>query len=102
MFIPVQISNRALEEIKRILSKKNIPSDYGLRMGVKGGAGCFGVNYVLGFDKEKDGDVTYDIDGVRVYIEKRQVMYLAGKKVEFYEGADARGFIFEDDTVTST
>ncbi len=97
MFIPVQISKRAIQEIKQILEKKNIPDEYSLRLGVKGGAGCFGINYVLGFDKEREGDEQYKIDGVRVLIEKKQMMYLAGKRVSFYEGADAKGFVFEDE-----
>ncbi len=94
--MPVHISSQALIEIKEILEKKNIPVGYGLRIGVKGGRGCAGVNFVLGFDKPKDDDTIYEVEGVRVFVQKRQMMYLIGKKIEFYEGADARGFVFED------
>jgi iron-sulfur cluster assembly protein len=31
-----------------------------------------------------------------VYVEKKHTMYLIGKEVDFYEGADARGFMFAE------
>ncbi len=91
---PVTITPKALEEVKNIMSTKSIPVGYGLRIGVKGGSGCGGMGYLLGFDKEKEGDITYQVEGVTVHVEKRQTMYLLGLEVDFYEGADARGFTF--------
>ncbi|MEQ8474552.1 MAG: iron-sulfur cluster biosynthesis family protein [Marinoscillum sp.] len=92
---PIQITDIARKEIKDIMANKNIPAGYGLRVGVKGG-GC-GVSFVLGFDKQKDQDQSYMIDDIPVYIQKREMMFLIGKKVDFYEGADARGFVFTDE-----
>jgi iron-sulfur cluster assembly protein len=91
--IPVKISDKALEEIKKTLAHKNIPSAYGLRIGVKGG-GCAGVSYVLGFDKKGTADQEYLLDEVPVYIAKKDTMFLIGMEVDFYEGTDARGFTF--------
>jgi len=91
---PIQISPKAREEIKHIMAHKNIPEGYGLRVGVQGG-GC-GVKFILGFDKEKSGDETYSIDEIPVFIQKKEIMFLLGKEVDFYEGADARGFVFTD------
>lgn len=92
-FIPITISNRALKEIKNIMVHKNIPSDYGLRIGISGG-GCGGMSYILGFDKKKENDTAYEINGIPVYVEKKHTMYLLGMEVDFYEGSDARGFTF--------
>jgi iron-sulfur cluster assembly protein len=94
MLEPVTITPKALEEVKNIMATKSIPEGYGLRIGVKGGSGCGGLGYILGFDKEKEGDMTYNVEGVIVHVEKRQTMYLLGLEVDFYEGADARGFTF--------
>tara|TARA_R110001592_G_scaffold35397_1_gene120406 strand:+ start:1267 stop:1581 length:315 start_codon:yes stop_codon:yes gene_type:complete len=91
---PVSITPKALEEVKSIMSTKSIPEGYGLRIGVKGGSGCGGMGYLLGFDKPKEGDITYQVDGVNVHVEKRQTMYLLGLEVDFYDGSDARGFTF--------
>lgn len=89
---PVQITEKARKEIKDIMQNKKIPAGYGLRVGVKGG-GC-GVTFVLGFDREKENDQKYTIDDIPVYIQKKELMFLVGKQVDFYEGSDARGFVF--------
>ncbi len=96
---PVTISRRAAEEIRKIMETKNIPADYGLRVGVKGG-GC-GISLLIGFDKKKDSDLVYVIDTIPVYIDKKHTMYIIGKEVDFYEGEDARGFMFVDPKPTS-
>jgi iron-sulfur cluster assembly protein len=92
---PVSISGRAAEEIRKIMQTKNIPAGYGLRVGVRGG-GCGGVSLMIGFDKQKDTDLAYTIDDIPVYIDKKHTMYIIGKQVDFYEGDDARGFMFID------
>ena len=89
---PVTISSRAATEIKKIMETKNIPKDYGLRVGVRGG-GC-GVTLIIGFDKKTTSDMTYTIEDIPVYIDKKHTMYLIGKEVDFHEGEDARGFMF--------
>jgi iron-sulfur cluster assembly protein len=91
---PVTLSSRALEEIRKIMDTKNIPAEYGLRVGVKGG-GC-GVTLIIGFDKKKESDHYYDVDGIPVYVDKKHTMYLIGKEVDFYDGDDGRGFTFVD------
>lgn len=91
---PVTLSARAVEEIRKIMDSKNIPQGYGLRVGVRGG-GC-GATLIIGFDKQKSTDHTYQIDGLAVFIDKKHTMYLIGKEVDFYEGEDARGFVFID------
>jgi iron-sulfur cluster assembly protein len=92
---PVTISSRAAIEIRKIMETKNIPKDYGLRVGVKGG-GCGGVSLIIGFDRKKESDMAYSISDIPVYVDKKHTMYLIGKEVDFYEGADARGFVFTD------
>jgi iron-sulfur cluster assembly protein len=92
---PVTISPRAAEEIRKIMQTKNIPADYGLRVGIKGG-GCGGVSLLIGFDKQKDTDLAYTIQDIPVYVDKKHTMYIIGKEVDFYESADARGFMFVD------
>ena len=90
---PVTLSERAAKEVRHIMEKKNIPEGYGLRVGMRGG-GCGGMSYMLGFDKSKEGDLTYELDGIPVMVEKKHTMYLIGLQVDFYEGSDAKGFTF--------
>jgi iron-sulfur cluster assembly protein len=91
---PVSISPQAAEEIKKIMAIKNIPAGHGLRVGVRGG-GC-GVQLILGFDKPKDSDLVYEVVGISVMMDKKHMIYLIGKQVDFFEGEDARGFHFVD------
>ncbi|MDN3668262.1 iron-sulfur cluster assembly accessory protein [Echinicola jeungdonensis] len=93
MQIPISITDKAHQEIQNIMSTKNIPSEYSLRVGVKGG-GCGGMAYALGFDTAKDGDQEFEYRGIPILIEKRHVMFLMGMQVDFYDGNDARGFTF--------
>ena len=91
---PVTISSRAASEVKKIMETKNIPADYGLRVGVKGG-GC-GVSLIIGFDRKKDSDMFYTIADIPVYVDKKHTMYIIGKQVDFYDGEEGRGFFFRE------
>ena len=93
MITPIKITPKAESEIKNIMTNKNIPADYHLRVGVKGG-GCGGMSYSLGFDKPKPEDQHFEIDGIQVLIEKRHYMFLMGMLIDFFEGDEARGFTF--------
>ncbi len=92
---PVSFTKTALREIKHIIASKNIPAEYGLRVGVKGG-GCAGIEYVIGFDKKNATDVAFDLQNIPVFIEKKNFMHLIGIEVDFYEGSDVRGFVFNN------
>jgi iron-sulfur cluster assembly protein len=92
---PIGLTARAAEEVKKIMQTKGIPVEYGLRLGIKGG-GCGGVALIIGFDKQKTSDLSYLVEGIQVYVDKKHTMYLIGKEVDFYEGVDAKGFMFKD------
>lgn len=94
---PVSISDRACAEIRHIMKTKGIPADYGLRVGIKGG-GCGGMALMIGFDKKKETDLAYVVDGIMVYVEKKHAMYVMGKHVDFIDEAEGRGFTFVDET----
>ncbi|SEJ39221.1 iron-sulfur cluster assembly protein [Cyclobacterium xiamenense] len=98
MQIPVNITSKALEEIRNIINTKNIPENYALRVGVKGG-GCGGVSYALGFDQQKEGDQQFNVEGLMVLIEKKHVMFLMGMQVDFHESNEARGFVFSNPNI---
>jgi iron-sulfur cluster assembly protein len=91
---PVTISQKALEEIRKTIETKNIPPNYGLRVGVKGG-GC-GVTLIIGFDQQKESDHAYMVEDIPVYVDKKHTLYLMGKEVDFYDGEEGRGFTFVD------
>lgn len=98
---PVNLTARAAAEVIKIMKTKDIPAGYGLRLGVRGGGGCGGVSLIIGFDKKKDSDLIYEVNGITVYVDKKHTMYLIGKEVDFYDGADAKGFMFVDRATTN-
>ena len=103
---PVQLTDRAATEVRRIVANKQIPDQYGLRVGVKGG-GCSGMSYVLGFDKRRDHDLDFAVeaeggDPITVFMDKRHGLYLMGTTVDYHDGLDARGFVFDNPQATQT
>jgi len=98
---PCHLTGGALEEFKRLMQEKNVPTEHGLRVGVKGG-GCAGFSYVIGFDERKERDNEYEQDGLKIFIDQAHEMYLAGIQIDYKDGLDARGFIFENPNATKT
>lgn len=99
--LPVSVTPRAWEEIRDIVERKNIPAEYGLRIGIRG-AGCAGMSFLLGFDKKQPTDMEFVYHDYPIYIAKKDTMYLLGLQVDFYEGNDARGFTFVNPDVPAT
>ncbi len=87
---PVQITPKAIEEINNTLQANKIPDTYGLRVGLRGG-GC-GATFLLGFDTPTEMDQAYTIEGVRVIIDKRHLMYVLGVSVDYEDGMNGSGY----------
>ncbi|MEP7195670.1 MAG: iron-sulfur cluster assembly accessory protein [Saprospiraceae bacterium] len=98
---PIIITESALYQLRRIKTEQNIPDDHGLRVGVKGG-GCSGFSYVLGYDTQKEQDQIFEIDGLRIFMEKAHSLYLVGMQIEWIEGLNNRGFSFVNPNAKDT
>ncbi|WP_109830516.1 HesB/IscA family protein [Reichenbachiella versicolor] len=90
---PVEITDKALKEVRNIMDNKGIPTDYCLRIGMKGG-GCGGMGYVIGFDQPNEEDISYSRNSIPIIVDKKHVMYLIGLEVDFHEDDQSRGFVF--------
>jgi iron-sulfur cluster assembly protein len=98
---PVTLTLGAVSQLNRIKQDQNVPDDYGLRVGVKGG-GCSGFSYVLGFDQPKENDETFEIEGLKVLMQKSHAIYLLGMEIDWVEGLNNRGFSFNNPNAAST
>lgn len=87
---PIQISTRAISEIRETLSANKIPDSYGLRVGIKGG-GCSGT-FLLGFDTASEQDQVFQVSGVKVIIDRKHLMYVLGAEVDYEETGNGAGF----------
>jgi iron-sulfur cluster assembly protein len=92
-FLPCQFTDNAIKEIKNTVTTKNIPQEYGLRVGMQGG-GCSGLSFLIGFDKQKETDDVYELAGLKIWIDKKHTMYLINVIIDFEDGVNARGFVF--------
>ncbi|MHB8337772.1 MAG: iron-sulfur cluster insertion protein ErpA [Ignavibacteriaceae bacterium] len=98
----IKITEKAAKEIMQIMKENNVPLDYGLRVGVKGG-GCSGLTYTLGFDAEqKEGDTLIQINNVKLFVDGKSLFYLSGTELDFTDGLDGKGFVFNNPNASKT
>jgi iron-sulfur cluster assembly protein len=98
---PVTLTEGAVHELNRIKEDQNIPENYGLRIGVKGG-GCSGFTYILGFDEVKEGDEFFIINGLKVLMQRAHAIYLLGMEIDWVDGLSNRGFSFNNPNAKET
>lgn len=98
---PIKITDDAIKQLIRLRDEKNVPENYGLRVGVKGG-GCSGFSYILGFDEKKEKDQEFSIEGLTVFMEKSHAIYLLGMEIGWLEGLSNRGFTFNNPNADDT
>lgn len=86
---PVRVRPEALQQVVDTLRANKIPDEYGLRIGIRGG-GC-GASWLLGFDVPGSSDEVYNVDGVRIIIDRRHLLYVLGAEIGYEPG----GFTIE-------
>jgi len=90
----VALSEAATKQVKELKQAQNLPATAFLRMGVRVG-GCSGMSYLLEFDTEKGPhDKEFDIDGVKVVIDKKSYIYLNGTTLDYVTQGLTGGFTF--------
>jgi iron-sulfur cluster assembly protein len=98
----IALTEKAANEVARLKAANNIPAEHGLRLSVKGG-GCSGLSYVLGFDERpKDNDEVFDCLGVKVFVDPKSLFYLSGTVLDFSDGLNGKGFVFNNPQATRT
>jgi iron-sulfur cluster assembly protein len=103
----VMLTEKAANEIKRVLSESQKPLDTVLRVGVTGG-GCSGFQYALGFDEEFDARAdkasvfVSEQQGIRVAVDKKSDLFLDGTTIDFQDGLTGRGFTFNNPNAVKT
>ena len=98
---PISLTKGAVGQLRSIMESQGIPNSHGLRIGVKGG-GCSGFTYVLGFDSKTEKDDVFEIEGLRVFMEKAHAIYLLGMEIDWEDGLSNRGFSFKNPNASTT
>jgi iron-sulfur cluster assembly protein len=98
----VTLTEKAASEVKKIITEQNLPAETVLRVGVQGG-GCSGFSYSLGFDTStSERDRIVDVHGVKMAVDKKFDPYLDGTVVDYYDGLEKRGFVFNNPNVVKS
>lgn len=92
---PIRFTPKAKAELQKLQRTLGIQPDQGLRIGTKGG-GCGGMAYLLAFDSKEEKDQEYEIEGIRVLVNKAQAMYVIGLEIDYEETEVSRGFVFKE------
>lgn len=89
----LEITPLALGKAKELLVKHG-KLDAGFRVGVRGG-GCSGLTYMLEFDDApRKGDQVIEQDGVRIFMDIKSQLFLAGSTLDYTRSLMDTGFKF--------
>ncbi len=98
---PLALTAKAVEMVKDAIQREGLHG-YGIRVGVMGG-GCAGFQYSMDFEKEpKDGDISFEQDGITVFLDPMSSMYLQGVSVDYVQGLQGAGFKFVNPNARTT
>ncbi len=98
---PITFTPKAVEMVKNAIAQENLQG-YGIRVGVVGG-GCSGFQYSMDFENEaKEGDLSYDAEGLRYYVDPMSAMYLQGVTIDYVQGLQGAGFKFINPNARNT
>ena len=99
--LTISISKEAAEHVSDFAEQAGKPGA-NLRVGVKGG-GCSGLTYVLDIvDKPKEDDKVIEDQGLKLYIDKKSYVFLAGTILEYSGGLNGKGFVFNNPNAKTT
>ena len=98
----VTITDKAKDKIVELRQQEQRTDNQHIRVGVTGG-GCSGLMYNLEFDSEKQPtDMEFQDKGVRIVVDKKSILYLAGTVLDFSDGLNGKGFQFVNPNATRT
>ena len=97
----IAVSPAAVDAIRRHLEKRGTP-DSAIRVGIRGG-GCSGFSYSIEFDDAapRTGDLVLEFEEedkakVRVFCDKKSILYLGGSVLDFEKTLMFQGFKFKN------
>jgi len=92
----ITITDKAKTKIDSLMQESKMDPAYFLRVSVKAG-GCSGLSYDMDFDNEvKTDDQFFEDKGIRIALDMKSFLYLAGTELDFTDGIDGKGFNFNN------
>ena len=86
----VTLTDIAAQKVGEFLSGQE-EAQAGLRVAVRGG-GCSGFQYQLALDEQRDGDLIFEHEGIRIIVDEMSLRYVDGSTVDYTESLMGSGF----------
>ncbi|HIT75583.1 MAG TPA: iron-sulfur cluster assembly accessory protein, partial [Candidatus Avipropionibacterium avicola] len=97
----VVLTDGAAAKVKALLEGEG-RDDMSLRIAVQPG-GCSGLRYQLYFDdRDLEGDVVREFEGVQVVTDRMSAPYLAGATIDFMDTIEKQGFTIDNPSATGS
>ena len=99
----IQVSSKAKSKVIEMMNDDGYDhqTDF-VRVGVKSG-GCSGLTYELKFDKtQNESDTIFENNEIKIIVEKKSFLYLAGTILEYSGGLNGKGFVFNNPNANRT
>lgn len=98
----ITVTDKAKSKVEELIKTSNLNESYFLRVSVAGG-GCSGLSYKLDFDNEiKPGDQFFEDKGIKISLDMKSFLYLAGTELDFSDGLNGKGFNFHNPNASRT
>ncbi len=98
----ITVSENAKSHALELIQAENKPADSFIRVGVDSG-GCSGLSYKLEFDNVmREGDQVFEDKGIKVVIDRKSFLYLAGTELDYSGGLNGKGFVFNNPNASRT
>ena len=97
----ITVTEGAKKQALRLMEDEGYINSF-IRVGVTGG-GCSGLMYNLSFDnEEKEGDKSFENNGVKVVVDQKSFLYLIGTTLDYSGGLNGKGFTFSNPNADRT
>ncbi len=98
----VTVSDKALARIRAVLAGEGMAGEGGVRLGVQGG-GCSGLSYSVQFENgPQERDRVFTFNDVRIFVDPKSFIYLAGMTLDYEETLMKTGFVFQNPNATKS
>ena len=99
----ITLTKKAAERVRKLLKQQNIVAENaGLRVYIKAG-GCAGFEYAFELEAQKEtNDYTFDLHDVRIFLDPKSALYLAGTEIDYTDTLMESGFKINNPNAAST
>jgi iron-sulfur cluster assembly protein len=98
----IDVTDNAVDRVRELLGRDHKLESHALRLKVVGG-GCSGLKYELTFDDEfREIDSVLEFEGVRVVVDEKSALFLAGSAIDFVDTLNESGFKITNPNASAT